>query len=919
MDKLAGRKTLKVGTILDEFEKDRLKAGIDIVELFGSFGVSLAPRGKGFIGKCPWHDDTTPSLSVDREKGLYNCFGCGESGDAFSLVQKMNGLDFKGALEYLKSRAGGAPGPATAPLQKERENQTSEPREAKVPVEAPIPAEPIDRARLLADLAERYAKNLAGSTEARGYLASRCLDVPELIASFGLGFSDGQLPSSLGQAQREALAELGILSATGREHFARCIVFPLRDERGQVAGFYGRSIDAAGKKPVHLYQKGPHEGLLNRDAAKVYRDGLVLAESVIDALSLYALGIRNMIPCYGANGFSKAHEALLRGERVERVYVAFDADEPGRAGARALVERLNSLGIVASAAEPPSGKDWNEYLCSGGTMEEAHRALERVAPEPIAEPAGPRLILSKESGRHVFTRGETKYRLTGVRDSFQASLRIGMRLEHAGRTYIDTVDLYSSRSRSGFAAAASQVGLESSRVEADLLIMLDVLEAERDERLFMREEGARELTDEERSLGLALLTDPHLPERIVADLTALGYVGEELNKLLVYLAASSRKLDDPVSVIVSSQSAAGKSYLIDTVKRLMPEEDVIAVTSLSDQALNYLPDDALLHKFLVMGEAVHSESVEHQIREMLSAKELARLVTMKDERTGDMTSKLVRKDVIVSMVMSTTRVDVNPENASRCFVIAADESEDQTKAIHESQRRKYSIERLSQRNEGRPAIIARHHAAQRLLRKIGIVNPLAAFVDFPAQAMRTRRDHERFLDLIACVAFLRQYQKTIMTDSAGNEYIECDLSDYGIAYRIMQAILPLTLSNFPAAAESLYESIRALVRDKAEAQELPVTEVEVSQREIREITGLSQMSVKRNVRTLVEYEFLVSMGVASRGFRRGYRLARDERLSLVDLSSIPSPEELSKKLGAAESGSTGATWGGTGLDKVFAR
>ena len=149
----------------------------------------------------------------------------------------------------------------------------------------------------------------------------------------------------------------------------------------------------------------------------------------------------------------------------------------------------------------------------------------------------------------------------------------------------------------------------------------------------------------------------------------LGYVGEELNKILVYFAASSRKLDDPISIMILSESAAGKSYLIDTVKKLLPEEDVISLTSLSDQALNYLPDEGLLHKFLVMGEAVHNEVVEHQLREMLSAKELSRLVTVKDEHTGKMQSKLVRKEVIVSTVMSSTDYGINPENLSRCFLL----------------------------------------------------------------------------------------------------------------------------------------------------------------------------------------------------------------------------------------------------------
>jgi DNA primase len=148
----------------------------------------------------------------------------------------------------------------------------------------------------------------------------------------------------------------------------------------------------------------------------------------------------------------------------------------------------------------------------------------------------------------------------------------------------------------------------------------------------------------------------HLPISLTAsaqDTETLGYVGEDVNKRLLYIAASSRKLDDPISVIVLSESASGKSYLVDTIRKLIPAEDVLAMTSLSEQALNYLPEDGLMHKFLVMGEAVHGDIVEHQLREMLSAKELSRLVTTKDEKTGALTSRMVRKEVIVSAIMSS--------------------------------------------------------------------------------------------------------------------------------------------------------------------------------------------------------------------------------------------------------------------------
>ena len=212
---------------------------------------------------------------------------------------------------------------------------------------------------------------------------------------------------------------------------------------------------------------------------------------------------------------------------------------------------------------------------------------------------------------------------------------------------------------------------------------------------------------------------------------------------------------------------------------------------------------------------------------------------------------------------------------------------------------KYSLERLAVHEDEKPAIIMRHRAAQRLLKPITIVNPYAQLLGFPARMMRTRRDNERFLDLIASVAFLRQYQKVEGADEHGHHYVECDLEDYRIAHQIMTAILPLTLSNFPRAASDLYASFRALVHRRADEESLSAFEVVVTQRELREATGLSQLIVKRAVRTLCDYEYLVEVGSFQRGSRRGYRLLEDQELSLVDLSSIPTPEELSASITAA--------------------
>jgi energy-coupling factor transporter ATP-binding protein EcfA2 len=502
----------------------------------------------------------------------------------------------------------------------------------------------------------------------------------------------------------------------------------------------------------------------------------------------------------------------------------------------------------------------------------------------------------KEGLFDLFTVGDLEYRIGGVKPLFVTSLRVNIRVRSGPASYYDSIELYSARNRGGFAQAVQRtLGSVPARIERDMIRILEFLEKERDTALIRNSRDVpREMSAAEKDAGLDLLRDPALFSRIADDLTALGYVGEELNKQLLYLCASSRKLDDPLSVLILSQSASGKSFLVECVKRLMPEEDVVAVTSLSDQALNYIDD--LTHKFLILGEAVHGDIIEHQIREMLSGKELSRLVTVKDAESGKMQSRIKRTPVIVSSVMGSTSYRVNPENASRCFVINADESREQTGRIHENQRKKYSLEKLRHGEEEVNRIVMRHQAAQRLLRKKHIVNEFAPYLDFPTGLMRLRRDHDRFLDLIACVCFLRQYQKREEYEG-DTGFIRCDLTDYRIAFTLMvDGVLASTVRELPAGTQVLYNDIREWARMEARRQHVAAAEVSFTQRQVREATGLGHTWVKANMRRLVEYEYLeVAHGGGERS-KASYRLKADEDIRSVDLSMIPTPEAMAARV-----------------------
>jgi len=890
-DRLSGRRTLKVDGFLEEFEKDEIKSRVDIVSLFDHFGVKLISKGKGFTAKCPWHQDKDPSLSVDREKGLYHCFGCGESGDAFALVEKMKGVGFRDALKFLQSFAGSMP-PASNPKAAAQ----------KVESKAAEPAEDVHPELTLTTVTDHYHKRFRETAEGRAYLEKRGIKSPELMQRFKIGYADGSILSMISNGQKGKLKVLGILTETGRELFGGCITFPILDEADHSVGLYARRIEEKSKLR-HLYLPGRHHGVFNRKASQAFNE-IILTECIIDALSLICLGFENVQACYGVHGFTDEHLEILKADRVKTVVLAFDNDEPGRKASEELADRLSAEGFSVKRLFPEA-KDWNEDLLEGV---EASAIEAKIARAPLAAPTNrtEALDVKREGSRLEFTAGGVSYRLWGAREAFTTNLRVSLRAEYKSECFYDNLDLYSARSRTAYSQnLAALFSLEPRRIEKDLLSILQHLEAERDKRFASANASParHELTDEERQLGMELLSSATLFEQIVSDMDTLGYVGEELNKQLVYIAASSRKLDDPISILILSASASGKSFLVDTVRKLIPPEDVIAVTSLSDQALNYIPDGELLHKFLILGEAVHSETIEHQIREMLSGHQLSRLVALKDEKTGKLSSHTLTSQVIVSAIMSSTSHDINPENASRCFLVNADESAEQTARIHATQRQKYSLSRHFQRLHSVPRIIARHHGAQRLLRPLLIVNPFAQHLDFPRALIRTRRDHERFVDLIACVCFLRQYQKEARRTSdvetgAEIEYVECDIEDYRIAHRIMTGgVMSSTYAEIPGAMAAFYDELRELFRVRARQSGLKTVEVGLTQREIRKGVGwIGGESAKKYLRRLVSLEYLLLSHGGERGMRNSYQLVADEPLDRLDVSMIPSPEAIEKLL-----------------------
>jgi hypothetical protein len=389
-------------------------------------------------------------------------------------------------------------------------------------------------------------------------------------------------------------------------------------------------------------------------------------------------------------------------------------------------------------------------------------------------------------------------------------------------------------------------------------------------------------------------------EQIVKDMEEMGYIGDDYAKLLVYLCAVSRRLPRPLSIILLSESSSGKTYLVETVEKLMPEEEVIALTSLTDQALSYVPENELIGKFMTLGEAIYSISVDHKLRDLLSSQRLIRYVAMKDNKSGDIITKPKNVKARVACAITTTNKGLNQENASRCFVIAIDESIEQTLRIQRAQFKKRSLEFQLTNDYKVDEIRRKHISSQRLLKNIMVVNPYESYIKFPSILLRGRRDNESFGVLIDASCYERQFQKERKRvirdiDRKEIEYIETDLTDYRIAYNIVsKKILPSLLTQYSQADIYLYESFRSLSCAKAKKYLLKPEEIGSSLREIWKWSGKSYEWVKFYLRRLVEYEL-----ISKKGNKRGevyYNLKVNEDIGKVDISQLTSPEELERIL-----------------------
>jgi DNA primase catalytic core len=871
----------------------KLKSNLDLVDVLTQRGVKLKRVGSGYKALCPFHEESTPSFSVNPAAQLWHCFGCGKGGDVFTFVMEQEHISFTEAVKKLCKRD----------IQAKDLEQLNREREQEQPVVT------IDRPaqEIFGRIFALWQEALARSAKAMAYLKGRGLWVRELLLALSIGYASGKLPQTLpkdGKLRRQ-LTRMGLLNKKGNEFLFNRVVCPIFDENGVLVNVYGRSIDPESEVP-HLYLPGPRRGVFNhvgiRDASTV-----ILTESILDGLSLVVLGFTNATASYGASGFTADHLAAFKRSKTTRVYCAYDADPAGDHAADQLAHDLVIHGIEVLRVVLPC-KDPNDFLKAGGTKEEFQALLDQArpllpqpplaltgiapteAPAALPEPTPMPVPASTapRSPRDAMTvrLGERAYEVVAIPSMDSLALRVRLRVQHQGRAFIDTLNLYADRARLVAVARLAKLfgpAVTKEQVEADLFAVIDAVETS-SRAPATNSPPENDMSPEDQTQAVALLTDPDLAGKIQNHITAMGVVGEDLSKLLVYIVATSRKTDEPLALVVVSRSSAGKSYEVQQVCELMPTEDHLPYTRVSAKAFFHDEPDRLRHKLISIEEAGGMEEASYALRVMLSNQMLRNLTTITDPVDG---RHKAQENVVygpVALIVTTTQ-ELDYETLSRAFVISIDESVEQTERIHEMQRRGKTRTGLS-REIKRKEIIKTHQNAQRLLKALRVVNDFAPYLTFPKGTVRLRREHKKYLALIDAVTFLFQFQRkqgVHEEDGQSVEYVEADYPDIDLANRLMVASLRQARDEMNATTRDLLTFIRTMLTKKAAGEDL--TELRFTRRELREYTEWSDHPMRECLEKLEKLEYVHAIS-GSVGKEYVYTLSPDHRLALGTDRSI---------------------------------
>ncbi|MEL6969942.1 MAG: toprim domain-containing protein [Bacteroidota bacterium] len=771
--------------------------------------------------KCPFHEDAKASMRVYPETNTVYCFA------GSCKVDNLDVIDFVMQVDNSTKHA------AIKKCEKLLDGQGETPKVQLVPKPAPQP---------VAHAFNAYLKSFASHKKAREYAQGRALDCQTL--------------------------EIGYKLQKAADKWARgCLIFPLKNVNGEVVSLYGRSIYASN----HFYQSG-RSGLYPAYPVADTKV-LILTESIIDAATLLCLNLPcSLLALYGTNGLTPEHKtAITQLTELEEIIFALDGDEAGRAATKMLGQELkNALGQIAlSTLILPQGEDVNSLAVAHDdpqvffaqllTDRQAITFME-AAKEPVKLP---QLNTDNPHDLH-FTTQQATYRVKGgLQGTLKNldSLKVTLAIEADGRTSRRRVNLYEDREVVSCARAVGErLGLRPDLLEIDLSQLTNLLEDHREQ---LRKAEQRQTSKKVgvpvamRDKCLQFWKVGNLLKRINELIGKAGIVGEDRNRVLLFIVASSFKMPVTLHALIQGASGSGKTRLLRIISELMPEESVKRYTRVTDGSFYNQGEYFFTNKLLCFEDIDGlKEDALLAVRELQSNEILITSTSFKDDNGSIRGGERIVRGPIAS-ISCTTRAEVYEDNISRCFVVAVDESREQSLRVIQYQNDK-SAGVIEARQEKETRLFLQN--CIRMLQPLEVVNPYANQIHLPKDAHKIRRLNELYQSFVRQITLLHQYQRK--RDGQGR--LISTVEDLKAACEILFESIVLKVDELDGSLRQFFEQLKTYVKSKGE-------EYEFNRFEIRKACGLSKTQQHFYISKLVELEYLRQFGFANRGYR--YKIA----------------------------------------------
>lgn len=829
---------------------------------------------------CPFHEDKTPSLQVYYKTHTAYCFSSnckthGRSMDVIDFVMHKENCTKHEAIEKCK-----------AMLSAEGN---------------PLNAEALTRTAVLTKMFTYFKNAVHNSKPAQDYLQQRCLNPLQIE----VGYNTAQFHH--GSRKEEALinscVEVGLLTPWGTntreggqayKPFGKyCLVFALRNRSGQVSGLYLRStINDDNQR--HFYLKD-RQGLYPK-YPQVDTTKLILTESVIDAATLLQVGeitgTCSVLALYGTNGLTQEHIAAIKElEQLSEIIFWLNADEPGEVATSKYAEGFKSLlpSVRITCVSMPAGEDINSMAQTHSGEQvfidllnqrtdfsfesNSHAAAKlfidpAVEQEKAAEQPAPPAAGTLDAANPLKIKYGTdtaNYYIQGGMPKTMDTMRVMLVIEdiQTSMKARNHVDLYEDKQVEKLCKEVSEkLHLRADLLQADIYRLTDLLDEHRERSTAGAsgegiEQPAIVLTAKERQELEAFGRRPRLIKQLNELLGSTGITGEERNRIFLLIVAISHKMRETLHALIQGSSGSGKTRLLKQISDCMPPGSVTRLTRLSDKVLYNFPEHYFVNRLLCLEDIDGlSEEAEFAFRELQSNGELNSATSIKLEN-GQITSGQKTVKGPIASLACTTHGEIYEDNMSRVFLIAVDESPEQTARIIDYQNC-VAAGLINREDEQQAKAFIRRFIS--ILQPYEVVNPYARQIQLPPEAHKIRRLNDLFQSFVKMITILNQYQRS----RDERKRLITQIEDIETAVAVMFESIVLKVDELDGSLRQFYEQLKGYLQQQHGTH---YQNAEFSLREIRQALKISKTQAFRYAADLMNLEYIKQCGgYANKGF-----------------------------------------------------